>query len=278
MPRSMRMASACFQADCGVMSQSAPPMAPQSRRASSSRASFFDSHTARCRPWARLSAMTPAISRPLPQPVPSPRKKPLRNWTAPGWSSLTRITWCGRFAEDPRPRQDLRVRLAGVDHRLHLGVRDQAPRRRSGPAGPADRSAPAARPRPSGPDSTSGEGCGAACGEADAAQRIGLVEADVVALARPGAGLIGDGRGRRQEGQPVGGRRQRPGPGRQDRAAWLRPCGTGAAGPSAARPTPRPPGPRRPGSPPPGLAGISPQGAPRSITSRPVSTEVPCLA
>ena len=39
----------------------APPMAFQSRRASSSRASFRENHTARTRPWAMLSAMTPAI-------------------------------------------------------------------------------------------------------------------------------------------------------------------------------------------------------------------------
>ena len=40
---SIRIASACFQADWGVMSEVEPPIAVQSRRASSSRASFFDS-------------------------------------------------------------------------------------------------------------------------------------------------------------------------------------------------------------------------------------------
>ena len=125
----MRMASACFQADCGVMSALAPPMALQSRRASSSRASFFDSHTARDRPWARLSAMTPAISRPLPQPVPSPRKKPLRNWHRARMVVLDQDHLVRRVAEDPRARQDLGVGLAGIDHRLHLGVGDQGRRR-----------------------------------------------------------------------------------------------------------------------------------------------------
>ena len=54
------MASACFQADWETMSVGEPPIAAQSRRASSSSESFFDSHTARVRPCAMLSAMTPA--------------------------------------------------------------------------------------------------------------------------------------------------------------------------------------------------------------------------
>ena len=96
-----------------------------------------------------------------------------------------------------------------------------------------------------GPDSTSGEGCGRDGGEADAAERIGLVEADVVALARPGAGLVGQ-RARRRRGRPAGST-ARPGPGRGAPGPRPgRPCGTGAAGRSAAPRWPRPPGPRRP--------------------------------
>ncbi len=79
----------------GVSMEGLTPIAVQSRRASSRRASFLDSQTARLRPWARLSAMMAAICRPLPQPVPSPRKKPLRKRTAPGSSSFTISTWCG---------------------------------------------------------------------------------------------------------------------------------------------------------------------------------------
>ena len=68
-----------------------------------------------------------------------------------------------------------------------------------------------------GPDSTSGEGWGALCAKLHAAQGIGLVEADIVPLARPGVGLIGKRRGRGDEGQPVGGRGQRPRARDQDR-------------------------------------------------------------
>ena len=119
-------------------------------------------------------------------------------------------------AEDPRARQDLGVGLAGIDHRLHLGVRHQGV---VGDADGQDRAVGWRRRRDRGHGSGFHErgGVRPRRGEADAAERIGLVEADVVALARPGAGLVGQRRRRGEEGQPVRRRSQGPGAGRQDR-------------------------------------------------------------
>ena len=121
-----------------------------------------------------------------------------------------------RRASDPRPRQDLRVRLAGIDHRLYLGVGDQAL------AGDLLRQLrPVGRRRRRDRGHRSGfherGGVGLRLREGDAAERVGLVEADVVALARPGLGLIDDRRRGVQEGQAVGGGGQRPGPWGKDR-------------------------------------------------------------
>ena len=121
-----------------------------------------------------------------------------------------------RRAGDPRARQDLRVRLAGIDHRLHLGVGDQALAgdllRQLRPVGRRRR-----RDRGHGSGFHERGGVGLHLREGDAAERVGLVEADVVALARPGLGLIDDRRRGVQEGQAVGGGGQRPGPRGKDR-------------------------------------------------------------
>jgi len=120
-----------------------------------------------------------------------------------------------RIAEDPRPGQEVGVRLACVDHRLHLCVGNQGLfddlRRQHGPVGRRRRC-----DRGHGSRFNERGGVGRGLGEADAAEGIGLVEADVMALARPGAGLVRNRRGSREEGQPVGGRGQGAGPGRQD--------------------------------------------------------------
>ena len=58
-----------------------PPIAAQSRRASSSSLSEADSHSARRRPRSQWSRMMAATWRPLPQPVPSPSIQPRRKRT-----------------------------------------------------------------------------------------------------------------------------------------------------------------------------------------------------
>ena len=65
----------------GMMSASLPPIAAQSRRASSSSLSEADSHSARWRPRSQWSRMMRATWRPLPQPVPSPSIQPRRKRT-----------------------------------------------------------------------------------------------------------------------------------------------------------------------------------------------------
>ena len=121
-----------------------------------------------------------------------------------------------RRAGDPRARQDLGVRLAGIDHRLHLGVRDEALAgdllRQLRPIGRRRR-----RDRGHGSGFHERGGVRLDLREGDAAERIGLVEADVMALARPGLGLKDDRRRGVQEGQAVGGGGQRPGPRGKDR-------------------------------------------------------------
>ena len=121
-----------------------------------------------------------------------------------------------RRASDPQARQDLGMRLSGIDHRFHLGVRDQALAsdrlRQLRPVGRRRR-----RDRGHGSGFHERGGVGLHLREGDAAEGVGLVEADVMALARPGLGLIDDRRRGVQEGQAVGGGGQRPGPRGKDR-------------------------------------------------------------
>ena len=74
MPRPSVIASWGFHRSRGTMSVGAPPRSDQSRTASS--ISVFDLliHTARVRPASQPARITPATWRPLPVPVPSPRK------------------------------------------------------------------------------------------------------------------------------------------------------------------------------------------------------------
>ncbi len=120
------------------------------------------------------------------------------------------------LTEDPRTGQHGCVGFACVDDRFQLGVGHQGlagdPGGQDGPIGWRRW-----RDRGHGPGFHERGGVRRGPWKADTAERIGLVEADVVALAGPGAGLISDGRRLRQEGQAVGGRRQRPGPGNQQR-------------------------------------------------------------
>jgi hypothetical protein len=63
-----------FHCPSGWMSMGSPPSADQSRRASSNSASFFEIQMWRRSPRSHRSRMTLATWRPLPAPVPSPRK------------------------------------------------------------------------------------------------------------------------------------------------------------------------------------------------------------
>ncbi len=137
----------------------------------------------------------------------------------------------GRLAEHPTAGQDLGVGLAGVDHRLQLSVRDQPVR---ADLGRQDRAIGRGRRGHRGHRAGFHEGGGVRdrLGQGDAAEPIGLIEAHVVALARPVLGLVGDLGGLGEQGKTAGRRSQLPGPGDQKGGMVYRPELPGLGGQS----------------------------------------------
>ena len=102
------------------------PSADQSRCASSISLSDLLIQTARRRPLSQLSSRMPATCRPLPAPVPSP-KKPA---TAKADGILGVVARGGDDVEGridrPGAREEVGMRLAGIDDAFKLGVRQDA--------------------------------------------------------------------------------------------------------------------------------------------------------
>ena len=102
------------------------PSADQSRCASSISLSDFEIHTALRRPRSQLSRMMPAACRPLPLPVPSPRKKPLRNCTAFSSPSLASAEIVEAFVDVVAAREQFGVGFARIDDGLDLRIGQKA--------------------------------------------------------------------------------------------------------------------------------------------------------
>jgi len=72
---------------------------------------------------SQLSSRIPATCRPLPAPVPSPRNQPRRKRTAFSASSGAAATTSNVESTRPGTSEKCRMRFAGIDDALELGVR-----------------------------------------------------------------------------------------------------------------------------------------------------------
>ena len=128
-----------------MTSSARPPTAHQSRRASSSSLSDWESQSARLRPRSHWSRTMAATCLPLPQPVPSPSIQPRRKRTGSDSGSSASTNWLPsseagassspsastrRTVSQPAPMRYsaarwLLMRLAGQDHALELGIGQQ---------------------------------------------------------------------------------------------------------------------------------------------------------
>ena len=122
----------------------------------------------------------------------------------------------GGLAYDPSAGKGRGMGLAGIDHRLQLGVGEPAlGEDRDGQNGAIGRGGRRDRRHGSRLDQRRGVDGGAVDG--DAAQAVGLVEPHVVALAAPVDDPVVQGRDLCEKAHPVRGQGQGSRPGRQDR-------------------------------------------------------------